>query len=133
MVIDRILLERPRHRIVGAEWSESLSGGQRDAIISEPALRRDHELVEISVRMAAVDVSLAKDACVELASLDRCALEVDSSLELESIAPEARHGHHERLSEISLSESAPMNRRRLGSDHANRLRADLEAGGTNLG
>ena len=132
MMIDRILLERPRHRIVGAEWSESLSCGQRDAIISDPALRGDHELVEIRVGMAAVDVSLAMDPGVELASLDRHTLEIDGSLELESIAPEARHGHHERLGEISLGEIAPMNRRRLGSDHANCLRANLEMGGTNL-
>jgi hypothetical protein len=69
MVVDRIFLERPGHRVVGAERSEPFPQSERRAVVAEVAPRGGDQLVEIGVWMPAVHVALAMNARVELAPL----------------------------------------------------------------
>ena len=80
--------------------------------------------------MPAVDVALAMNPRIELAALECHALEVESSYDLEGIVPEAEGRHHHRLGEIPFGEVASVNRRGFVRDDSNRLRADLDVGGT---
>src|SRR5438309_1908056 len=58
MVIDRVLEKRPSHRVVGAERREPLAGSHRKpggAAAVAKDVGSEHQLVQVGVRMAAVD------------------------------------------------------------------------------
>ena len=84
MVVDRIFLEWSRHRIIAAKGGEAFSHGYGDAaraIRSKSFRRRENELVELRMGMAAVDISLSDNAGVELPPLERGSFEIERSLQ----------------------------------------------------
>ena len=129
MVIDRILLEGARHRIVGAEWCEALSDCRRnpaDGTCTEVFGGCEKQLVHISVRMPSIDVAFAVDAGGQLAAFDGASLEVDSGPERKQLFPRVELGHDHRLCEIAFAQISPVNGRRLAGSHSDCLGAQLE-------
>ena len=125
MVVDRIFLERSRHRVVRSKGRKPLPSRQRDAGSSKLVLRGRHQLVEISVRVTTIDVSLADNPRVQLPALQRCAFEIDAASQCQGVIPKTRLQHDERLRQIALGEVTPMNGRRFSRRNPNGLRTDL--------
>src|SRR5690606_24570216 len=73
-MIDRVANDGAGHRVIAAEWRETLSCRERD--VESPAAQRnpvapgDDGFVEVGVGMPAVDIALAPDAGGELSVFD---------------------------------------------------------------
>jgi hypothetical protein len=80
VMIDGETEKRTDHRVVGAKWSESLAGADRETdgiVFAEEIVRGEDELVDVGVWMAAVHEPLAPVARGELAAAYGCPLEVE--------------------------------------------------------
>jgi hypothetical protein len=84
-MIDREPERRARHWIVAAEGDESLARAQRNVQrpigIAEQIYARDHDLVRIGMRMAAVVEALAPVPDSQHAIRNRQAFEIECSVE----------------------------------------------------
>ena len=65
VMVDRIFLERPRHGVVASEWHEAATDEYRSAKILDRFVRTNQQLVDVRVRMPAVDEALAVSTGVE--------------------------------------------------------------------
>src|SRR6267154_1279396 len=113
MVVDGILLERTRHRVVGTKGRKALpqrDGSATHAVAAESLGRCKDQLVKVGVRMPAIDVPFTRDARVELTSLQRCSLEIERPLQREQFNPRVQLGHDRGLGQVALSQSPPLNR-----------------------
>src|SRR6476619_5493324 len=106
-MVDGVLLEWTHHRIVGAEWNETLSNSQRQSRCGERPCGAGDQLVEICVRMAPVNVSLTPDSRSELSSLEGQPLEVEHSIESDAIVERRQRRHQHRLRDITFGNTTP--------------------------
>ena len=119
MVIHRILLERPRHRIVATERSEAAAGEERRVETVDARLSSSQELVNVRMRMPPIDVAFAVAAGAQFAAIDRETLEVERRDSAQPFPRRVRHD--ERLRDVSFGERVAR-RCRIGSgDERNRL------------
>jgi hypothetical protein len=125
-VIDRILDERARHRIVTSERSESAARAQRERGVvpttSQLRARRGDQLVDVAVRVAAIHISFAVRAGVELSARECRTLEVEHSVSSDAAAERAHGAHDHRLREVSLGQASTASRRRGSRQDRDRLR-----------
>src|SRR6185503_4887794 len=77
VMIRRIFLERPNHWIVSPERREALSHRDRQLRLFHHARRTGNKLMQIRVRMAAINVSLTVHSRVELTATKSDSFEVD--------------------------------------------------------
>src|SRR6266404_1055132 len=112
MVVDGILLERTRHRVVGTKGRKALPqrDGSAHAVAAESLGRCKDQLVKVGVRMPAIDVPLTGDARVQLTSLQRCSLQIERPLQREQFTPRVQLGHDSGLGHVALSQSPTLNR-----------------------
>src|SRR4029078_3846348 len=122
-MIHRVLHQWSRHGIVSPEGNETLSRRHRKFRGTSREQSGANELVQQRVRMTEIDVTLAVNASVELASLERRAFEVESQISNEVPAVRCEHCHHHWLCEITFGERTIRNARRCNCSEQNCARA----------
>src|SRR5688500_6894516 len=123
-MIDWIFDEWPGHRVVSSERSEAFSESQRCSRPRGASRQRRDELVEIRVRMTAIDVALADNSRIELAALECESLEAEHELQRQQILPDTGVRHHCGLSEVPFREGVADNPGRLPTDDSYGVSAD---------
>ena len=125
VVIDRVAQDRPAHRVVRAEGGEPLPSGQRKPSGSigpaEQVVGAEEQLVDVGVRVAAIDEAFAPGAGGELALADRGALEIESREKAQSCGA-VHTGHDGGLDQTKLGEIAPARHRVHAGECPDRLR-----------
>ena len=102
MVIDRILDQRPHHRVVRPERCEAAADTRGQCERSSLLHSCRYELVQVGVRVATVDEALAIRTGVQLAVAHRQPLSVQRRGPANASVVQRRAGHHCRLRERLL-------------------------------
>src|SRR5688572_32851484 len=101
-MVDRVLHERPRHRVVGSERHEAAPCRRGCPEQAGSGLSREHHFVQEGVRVPPIDESLAPRAGIELTLLERPRLEVEHHVPGEMLAGVVQYHHRLRQVELAL-------------------------------
>src|ERR1043166_618008 len=110
MMVDGILLERARHRVVAAEGHEAPAGKCREGpaslcLIADEELAAGNQLVNVGVRVTTIDVALAVCSRTQLATPQCQALGVHRRNSGKSRPRRMRH--RKRLREVTFADVEP--------------------------